>query len=87
MTEKMHVYRHAGQLEISAIHLEIAANHMIVSILGLVDWWLTSNLPYPVEQMGGIYRRLVVESTWHAIHPNTIMQYPWQIEIEEDQMQ
>jgi hypothetical protein len=73
----MHVYRHAEQLESSEVPLEIAANHMVVSILGLVEWWLVNNLRYPVEQMGSIYRRLVIEATWHAILPENRMILPW----------
>ncbi len=38
---------------------EILANHMIASILALIRWWLTHDLPYIVEQMGSVYSHLI----------------------------
>jgi AcrR family transcriptional regulator len=77
---QMHLYSHAGQLTDSAIPLEIAANHMVASLLGLIDWWLFNAMPYPIEQMAMIYRRLIVEATWHALGPENEMRLPWEEE-------
>lgn len=38
---------------------EIAANHFVVTILGLIRWWLDHDMPYPVERMAAIYSQLV----------------------------
>lgn len=38
---------------------EIAANHFVVSVLGLIRWWLDHDMPYSVEQMAVIYSRLL----------------------------
>jgi AcrR family transcriptional regulator len=79
---RMHLYSHAGQFMDSAIPLEVAANHMVASLLGLIDWWLFNDLPYPVEQMAMIYRRLIVEATWHALKDENEMRLPWKTEAD-----
>jgi AcrR family transcriptional regulator len=38
---------------------EIAANHFVVTILGLIRWWLDHDMPYPVERMAAIYSHLM----------------------------
>ncbi len=38
---------------------EIAANHLVVTILGLVRWWLEHDLPYSIDRMATIYSHLV----------------------------
>jgi AcrR family transcriptional regulator len=43
----------------SPIPPEIAANHFVVTILGLIRWWLDHDMPYPVERMAAIYSQLV----------------------------
>ena len=64
---QMHLESHADQFTDSAIPLEVAANHMVASLLGLIDWWLFNGTPYSIEKMAMIYRRLIVEATWHAL--------------------
>jgi hypothetical protein len=36
-------------------------------LLGLIEWWLDHDQPYPVERMAGIYERLIVQATWHVL--------------------
>ena len=43
------------------IPLEVLSNYFAASLLGLVTWWLESNMPYPPEQMADIFRRLFFE--------------------------
>jgi hypothetical protein len=43
------------------IPLEVLSNYFAASLLGLVTWWLESNMPYPAEQMADIFRRLFFE--------------------------
>ncbi len=45
----------------SLIPPEIAAHHMIVSILELIEWWLEHEMPYPPAQMGKIVNALIMQ--------------------------
>jgi AcrR family transcriptional regulator len=47
----------------SLIPPEIAAHHMIVSILELIEWWLEHEMPYPPEHMGKIVNALIMKPT------------------------
>jgi AcrR family transcriptional regulator len=40
------------------IPMEVLSNYFASSLLGLVTWWLESNMPYPPEEMADIFRRL-----------------------------
>lgn len=46
---------------------EIVANHLVMSILALIRWWLDHDLPYPVERMAAIYSRLIVQGITLAV--------------------
>ncbi|MCI0709698.1 MAG: TetR/AcrR family transcriptional regulator [Chloroflexi bacterium] len=61
------VENHADELERSEIPPEIAAHHLVSSLLGLADWWLSNDQSYTVVQMARFYERLVVQTTWHAL--------------------
>lgn len=61
------VENHADELQLSQIPLDIAAHHIVASLLGLADWWLSNSQPYTVAQMARFYERLVVQATWHAL--------------------
>lgn len=43
----------------SPIPPEIAANHLVVTILGLIRWWLEHDMPYPIDRMATVYSHLV----------------------------
>lgn len=43
------------------IPAEIAAQHLVVASIGLIQWWLDHGRPYPAERMGEIYAALVIE--------------------------
>lgn len=73
---QMHLYQHAKQIPSHAIPLEIAANHMVSSILGLIEWWLSNDMPYSSERMAMVYQRLIIEATWHALNPDNPMVLP-----------
>jgi hypothetical protein len=47
----------------SLIPPEIAAHHMIVSILELLEWWLDHDMPYSPERMGKIVNALIMQPT------------------------
>lgn len=43
-----------------SIPLEIAASHLVWSLIILIQWWLENNMPYPPERMGQIAADLIV---------------------------
>ena len=43
----------------SPIPPEIAANHLVATVIALIRWWLDHETPYPVEQMATIYSHLI----------------------------
>ena len=64
-----HMERHSRDVALR-VPLEIAVNHVAASALELAGWWLENGMPYRPEEMGRIYRRLIIEGTWHAILPS-----------------
>ncbi|HVO69601.1 MAG TPA: TetR/AcrR family transcriptional regulator [Aggregatilineaceae bacterium] len=74
-----HVQRYMLQNPDAVVMPEIAANHMAVSLVGLIDWWLESRMRLPVAQMARLYDRLVVGATWHAILENNPLPLPWEV--------
>ncbi len=42
---------------------EVAAHHLVVATLGLIQWWLERDQPYPAERMGAIYQELIIRPT------------------------
>jgi AcrR family transcriptional regulator len=60
-----------GFLQVANGHIptNIASNHMAVSLLALIEWWLEHKLsPSPV-QMGKIYKALIIDGTMSAVTP------------------
>jgi len=49
--------------EQSQVPIEIAAHHIVASSIALIQWWLDHDLVYSAEQMGTIYRDLIVRPT------------------------
>jgi AcrR family transcriptional regulator len=47
---------------------EIAANHLVVSILALIRWWLEHDMPYNSERMAAIYSRLIFQGVTPALN-------------------
>ena len=45
----------------SPIPPEIAANHLVATILALIRWWLENDMPYSVERMAVIYSSLIMQ--------------------------
>ena len=46
---------------------QIAAHHIAASLLSLIEWWLEHEMPYPVERMGQVYGKLIIQATLTAI--------------------
>ena len=73
-----HISRHAGDFAHTAIPLDVAALHIVASMLGLIAWWLEQEKPYSVERMAMVYDRLLIGATWYALDPDNIMPLPWE---------
>jgi hypothetical protein len=57
----------------SLIPVEIAANHILASSIGLLQWWLDHNMPYTPEKMGLIYKELIMVPMYQiALRPNEV---------------
>ena len=72
-----HIRRHAADIVDLAFPVDLAANHMVVALIGLIEWWLEKGLPLPVEAMARIYDRLVVRATWYALPAGNDLSLPW----------
>ncbi|HZU70657.1 MAG TPA: TetR/AcrR family transcriptional regulator [Ktedonobacteraceae bacterium] len=60
-------------LEGSAVPSEVAAYHLVNSSIGLLQWWLEHDMPYPPERMGIIFHELVFQPTLSiAFSPNSL---------------
>ena len=72
-----HIQRHAGELGELAFPAELAANHMVAALIGLIEWWLEKDRSLPVEEMGRIYERLIIQATWYALPVANRLALPW----------
>lgn len=82
-----HIQRHAAGLDDPAFPIELAAHHMIASLLGLIEWWLEKDMPLPVEEMARIYERLVIQATWYALYARNEMSLPWHTENTKSEIE
>lgn len=73
-----HIRSHASDLNQPAFPMDLAANHMVVSLMGLIEWWLENKQPLPVEEMGRIYERLIIQATWYAMEGKNSLSAPGQ---------
>ncbi|MFN2159112.1 MAG: TetR/AcrR family transcriptional regulator [Anaerolineales bacterium] len=71
-----HLDDHRGQVSEKIVPFEIAANHMVSSLLGLVEWWISNEMPYSVERMAVVYERLIIGATWYAIESENPIRLP-----------
>jgi AcrR family transcriptional regulator len=74
---KDQIQRHALEAVDLAFPIELAANHMVAGLMGLIEWWLEKDMPLPVEEMARIYERLVVQATWYALPVENKLSLPW----------
>lgn len=52
---------------------EITASQLATSVVSLIEWWLSHEMPYPCHQMGEIYFRLRVGTLAGLRLPNSIL--------------
>ncbi len=62
-----HIALHQPSFENPAVPLEIAVNHMALSFVGLIEWWLDRKMPMSIEQIAQIYNRLIIQGTMYAV--------------------
>ena len=69
--------RLSGSIAHPAFPLEVAANHCVSAVMGLMDWWLAKGKQIDIDRMAKIYERLIIEATWHVMDPDNPTQLPW----------
>lgn len=47
----------------SQVTVSIMSNHIATSLLSLIEWWLENNTTPPPEEMGKVYKSLIIDST------------------------
>jgi AcrR family transcriptional regulator len=62
-----HIIQHLASLKDPAFPLELAAHHMVVALIGLIEWWLEKEMGLSISEMSGIYDRLIIQATWSAL--------------------
>jgi AcrR family transcriptional regulator len=53
----------------TTIPIEVTVEYAVRSLLGLIDWWLDHDRPYPPEQLEEMYRRLTEPGIRAALRP------------------
>ncbi len=51
--------------------LSVVANHLTLSTLALMRWWLEFDFPYDARRMGQIFVELIMRPTWQALSGGT----------------
>jgi AcrR family transcriptional regulator len=51
------------------VPMEVAVEVAVASLLGLIDWWLDHDRPYPPQQLEEMYRRLTEPGIRAALRP------------------
>lgn len=46
----------------------LTSNHIATSLLALIEWWLENKMKPAPEQMGKVYKSLIIDSTVGAVH-------------------
>jgi AcrR family transcriptional regulator len=68
-----HIVQHASILKDRSFPLDLAAHHMVVALVGLIEWWLENDLRLPIVDMARIYKRLIIQATWYALESSNPM--------------
>lgn len=51
----------------SQLAIAITSNHIATSLLSLIEWWLENKVKPAPEQMGKVYKSLIIDSTVGAV--------------------
>jgi len=49
------------------VTIAITSNHIAISLLALIEWWLDNKMSPPASQMGKIYKALIIDATIGAV--------------------
>jgi hypothetical protein len=55
---RAHLNQQFPMKENAAIPSEILAHHLISTFMALLTWWIDNNMPYSIERMNDMFRRL-----------------------------
>lgn len=66
------VIRHFQARPDSQVPLEVAATHLVDSLIALTRWWLLSGMPYSPQRMGQFYAVLVAEPVRSFLEPRPV---------------
>lgn len=50
-----------------SVEIDLVINHILTSILSLIEWWLRNNMPLDTKKMGKIYANLIINATKNYI--------------------
>jgi AcrR family transcriptional regulator len=50
------------------VTIGITSNHIAISLLALIEWWLDNKMAPPPTQMGKVYKSLIIDATVGAVH-------------------
>ena len=56
--------------------IDLAAHHMVISLVGLIEWWLDNKMELPIVEMARIYKRLIIQATWYALDDQNSLATP-----------
>lgn len=51
----------------SQVPMDVFMNYIAGAWLGLITWWLENQMPYPAEQIAGMFQRMVVQGAPEAL--------------------
>jgi AcrR family transcriptional regulator len=51
----------------SPLTIALTSNHIATSLLALIEWWLENKMKPAPEQMGKVYKSLIIDSTVGAV--------------------
>ena len=55
------------------VTINMASNHIATSLLSLIEWWLENKMSPSPEQMGKVYKSLIIDSTVGAVSSLSIV--------------
>jgi AcrR family transcriptional regulator len=72
-----HIQEHVQGLHNLAFPIDLAANHMVAGLIGLIEWWLEKDMSLSVEEMARVYERLIIQATWIALPAENKLALTW----------
>jgi len=71
-----HMRGEAVPADRAAFPIDLAANHIVAALIGLIEWWLEKDQQPTIEAMAGIYERLIIQATWYALDGRNLLSIP-----------